>query len=144
MQSVAVVVFCSLPILRSWWIKVRFNSVQYNIRDLESKIYVPERNKLIVDTWMQYVRNKRTVVFCASVKHAEQIAAMFREQGIHAAAVSGSMKKSERMEFQERFVNREIQVLCVCDLLNEGWDCACKLPNSGKRLRVHLMRELSE
>lgn len=103
--------------------KVRFNSVQYNIRDLESKIYVPERNKLIVDTWMQYVRDKRTVVFCASVKHAEQIAGLFRGQNIKAAAVSGSMKKSERMEFQERFVNREIQVLCACDLLNEGWDC---------------------
>ena len=103
--------------------KVRFNSVQYNIRDLESKIYVPERNKLIVDTWMQYVQGKRTVVFCASVKHAEQIAQMFREQGIQAAAVSGNMKKSERMEFQEKFVNRQIQVLCACDLLNEGWDC---------------------
>ena len=103
--------------------KVRFNSVQYNIRDLESKIYVPERNKLIVDTWMQYVRDKRTVVFCASVKHAEQIAGLFRDQNIKAAAVSGSMKKSERMEFQKQFVNREIQVLCACDLLNEGWDC---------------------
>ncbi|MBR4290181.1 MAG: DEAD/DEAH box helicase [Oscillospiraceae bacterium] len=103
--------------------KVRFNSVQYNIRDLESKIYVPERNKLIVDTWMQYVRDKRTVVFCASVKHAEQIAELFRAQGIRAAAVSDGMKKSERMEFQEKFVNREIQVLCACDLLNEGWDC---------------------
>ena len=103
--------------------KVRFNSVQYNIRDLESKIYVPERNKLIVDTWMQYVKDKRTVVFCASVKHAEQIAELFRAQGIHAAAVSGGMKKAERMEFQEKFVNREIQVLCACDLLNEGWDC---------------------
>ncbi|MBM6901316.1 hypothetical protein H6B10_16685, partial [Gemmiger formicilis] len=32
--------------------RVRFNSVQYNIRDLESKIYVPERNRLIVDTWL--------------------------------------------------------------------------------------------
>ena len=103
--------------------KVRFNSVQYNIRDLESKIYVPERNRLIVDTWLQYVRDKRTVVFCASVKHAEQIADMFRNEGIKAAAVSGGMKKSERMEFQEKFVNREIQVLCACDLLNEGWDC---------------------
>lgn len=29
--------------------RVRFNSVQYNIRDLESNIYVPERNRLIVD-----------------------------------------------------------------------------------------------
>lgn len=103
--------------------KVRFNSVQYNIRDLESKIYVPERNRLIVDTWLQYVRDKRTVVFCASVKHAQQIAELFREQGISAAAVSGGMKQSERREFQDKFVNREIQVLCACDLLNEGWDC---------------------
>lgn len=103
--------------------KVRFNSVQYNIRDLERKIYVPERNKLIVDTWLQYVKNKRTVVFCASVKHAEQIAALFNEAGIKAEAVSGGMKPSERREFQDRFVNRDITILCACDLLNEGWDC---------------------
>lgn len=103
--------------------KVRFNSVQYNIRDLESKLYVPERNRLIVETWLQYVRNKRTVVFCASVKHAQQIAELFQEQGINAAIVSGGMKQSERKEFQARFVKREIQVLCACDLLNEGWDC---------------------
>ena len=100
--------------------KVRFNSVQYNIRDLESKIYVPERNRLIVDTWLQYVRDKRTVVFCASVKHAEQIAELFREAGIKATSVSGGMKQSERKEFQDKFVSREIQVLCACDLLNEG------------------------
>lgn len=103
--------------------KVRFNSVQYNIRDLESKIYVPERNRLIVDTWLQYVQGKRTVVFCASVKHAEQIVELFREADIRAASVSGGMKQSERKEFQDKFVNREIQVLCACDLLNEGWDC---------------------
>ena len=103
--------------------RVRFNSVQYNIRDLESKIYVPERNRLIVDTWLQYVRDKRTVVFCASVRHAEQIAELFRQAGVSAAAVSGGMKPAERREFQDRFVRREILVLCACDLLNEGWDC---------------------
>jgi len=103
--------------------KVRFNSVRYNIRDLESKIYVPERNRLIVDTWLQYARGRRTVVFCASVWHAEEIAALFREAGVSAAAVSGGMKRSEREEFQERFVRRKNQVLCACDLLNEGWDC---------------------
>ena len=103
--------------------RVRFNSVQYNIRDLESKIYVPERNRLIVDTWLQYVRNKRTVVFCASVRHAEEIAELFRQAGVSAAAVSGGMKPAERREFQDRFVRREILVLCACDLLNEGWDC---------------------
>ena len=103
--------------------KVRFNSIQYNIRDLENKIYVPERNRLIVDTWLQYAQGRRTVVFCASVKHAEQIADLFHQAGIPAAAVSGGMKRTERKEFQDKFVSREIQVLCACDLLNEGWDC---------------------
>jgi superfamily II DNA or RNA helicase len=102
---------------------VRFNSIQYNIRDLESKIYVPERNRLIVDTWLDYVKNKRTIVFCASVKHAEQITEMFLTEGIPAAAVSGGMKQSDRKEFHDRFVRKEVQVLCACDLLNEGWDC---------------------
>lgn len=103
--------------------KVRFNSVQYNIRDLESKIYVPERNRLIVDTWLQYVKDRRTVVFCASVRHAEEIAALFADAGVAACAVSGSMKASERQEHLVKFAAGEIKVLCACDLLNEGWDC---------------------
>lgn len=103
--------------------KVRFNSVQYNIRDLDVKICVTERNQLIVDTWLDYVKDKRTVVFCASVKHAEQIAELFRAAGVTAIAVSGSMKTSERNEQLAKFASGEIKVLCACDLLNEGWDC---------------------
>ncbi|MBR2885925.1 MAG: DEAD/DEAH box helicase family protein [Clostridia bacterium] len=103
--------------------KVRFNSVQYNIRDLDVKICVTERNKLIVDTWLEYVKNRRTVVFCASVKHAEQIAQLFKDADITAVAVSGSMKTSERNEQLSKFANGDTKVLCACDLLNEGWDC---------------------
>ena len=103
--------------------KVRFNSVQYNIRDLDVKICVTERNQLIVDTWLKYVKNKRTVVFCASVKHAEQVAELFKSAGINALAVSGSMKTSERNEQLAKFADGKINVLCACDLLNEGWDC---------------------
>lgn len=103
--------------------KVRFNSVQYNIRELESKIYVPERNTLIVDTFMEYVGTKRTVIFCASVRHAEQISAMIRDRGGNSAAVSGNMKASERKEYLAKFQKGEIKALCACDLLNEGWDC---------------------
>ncbi len=103
--------------------KVRFNSVQYNIRDLDVKICVTERNQLIVDTWLEYVKNRRTVVFCASVKHAEQIAQLFKDAGVAAVAVSGSMKTSERNEQLAKFANGDTKVLCACDLLNEGWDC---------------------
>ncbi len=97
--------------------------MQYNIRDLDVKICVTERNKLIVDTWLDYVEDKHTVVFCASVKHAEQIVELFRMTGVAAIAVSGSMKTSERNEQLAKFASGEIKVLCACDLLNEGWDC---------------------
>ena len=103
--------------------QVRFNSVQYNVRDLDVKICVTERNALIVKTWLDYVKDKRTVVFCASVRHAEQIAALFKEKGVSAEAVSGRMKTSERKELLAKFAKGELKVLCACDLLNEGWDC---------------------
>lgn len=103
--------------------RVRFNSIQYNIKDLDEKIFVPERNKLIVDTWLEYVKNKRTVIFCASVNHAQQIATLFQNEGVAAVAVSGSMKTSERNEHLAKFAKGDISILCACDLLNEGWDC---------------------
>ena len=103
--------------------KVRFNSVRYNIRDLESKIFVPDRNNLIVDTFMEYVSDKRTVIFCASVKHAEEIASKIRERGVPAQAVSGGMKQSDRGTILAKFKRGDIKALCACDLLNEGWDC---------------------
>lgn len=102
---------------------VRFNSVRYNIRDLESKIFVPERNTLIADTFIKYVKDKRTVIFCASVKHAAQIAGLITDRGVKAYAVSGSMKASERNEYLAAFKKGTIKVICACDLLNEGWDC---------------------
>lgn len=103
--------------------KVRFNSFQYNIRDLESKLYLPERNQLIVDTWIEYVRDKRTIIFCASVAHAEDIASALRDRGVAAQAVSGGMKSSQRRAFTDSFARGQLTVLCACDLLNEGWDC---------------------
>ena len=61
---------------------VRINGIKYNSQDLESKLFLPERNNIIVNTYLNYVKNKKTVVFCASVSHAEEIARLFKENGI--------------------------------------------------------------
>lgn len=101
---------------------VRINGIKYYAQDLESKLFVPERNKLIAETYLNYVRDKKTVVFCASVHHAQEISALFKEKGIHCEAVSGSMKARERAKILDCYENGDTQVLCACDLLNEGWD----------------------
>ncbi|QGT99770.1 DNA/RNA helicase [Candidatus Syntrophocurvum alkaliphilum] len=101
---------------------VRINGIKYNMQDLESKIYVPERNKLIVDTYLKYVKNKKTVIFCASVKHAQEIAELLQTAGVKARPISGQDKLNYRNSILEEYENGNVNVLCACDLLNEGWD----------------------
>lgn len=101
---------------------VRINGFRYNLLDLESKIQMPGRNQLIVDTYREYVKDRPTVVFCMSVKHAQELAELFQAQGIDAHSVSGSTNPAERRRILEQYESGKIPVLCACDLLNEGWD----------------------
>src|SRR5665648_360273 len=101
---------------------VRINGINYYSQDLESKLFVPERNKLLAETYLNYVKDKKTVVFCASVRHATEISELFKQHGIKSEAVSGSLKSSERSRILDQYENGDIHVLCACDLLNEGWD----------------------
>lgn len=101
---------------------VRISGFKYNSQDLESTIRVPGRNQLIVDTYCEYVKDKPTVVFCASVKHAEEIAELFQQAGINAMCISGGTKATERKQILADYESGKLPVLCACDLLNEGWD----------------------
>ena len=101
---------------------VRINGIKYNALDLESKLFIPERNQLIVNTYLKYVKGRKTVIFCASIDHAARIAQMLRESGIYAESVSGRDKVDVRDGILKKYETGSIDVLCACDLLNEGWD----------------------
>lgn len=103
--------------------KVRFNQVQYNRQDIEERILIPTRDQLIVDTYESHVRSRKAVVFCVNVRHGENIAELFRKRGISARSVSGRMPTGEREECMKAYRAGRVDVLCACDILNEGWDC---------------------
>lgn len=102
--------------------RVKINGVNYNYRDLDNCVHVPERNRLIVQTYLTHVPEEKAVVFCASVKHAEEVAHLFRESGVSAQVVEGRMKKQVREVVLDDYHWGKIKVLCACDILNEGWD----------------------
>ena len=101
---------------------VLINGIKYNSQDLESKLFIPERNQLIVDTYLKYVNGKKTVIFCASVDHAAEIAKLLRDNGVKAEAVSGRDRVEIRDKILKDYETGSTNVLCACDLLNEGWD----------------------
>lgn len=101
---------------------VRINGIKYNSQDLESKLFIPERNQLIVDTYLRYVNGKKTVIFCASVDHAAEIEKLLRDSGVKAEAVFGRDRVEVREKILKDYETGSTNVLCACDLLNEGWD----------------------
>lgn len=103
--------------------RVRFNQVQYNRRDIEETVLVPSRDRLIVETYKDHVPGRKAVAFCVNVRHGEDLAERFREEGVPARSVSGRMSKTDRKVCLDAFARGEVRVLCACDLLNEGWDC---------------------
>jgi len=68
------------------------------------------------------LRSVRAIAFCASVEHAEFMAKALTTRGLPALAVHGNTLSAERSEAPRRLREREVNVLCTCDLYNEGVD----------------------
>ncbi len=102
--------------------RIRFNGSDYRASELEERISVPERNRLIVETYTGHVNGKPGVTFCVNVTHAEEMAQLYSKMGVSAASVSGRMNRKQQDAILARYERGELQMLCACDLLNEGWD----------------------
>ncbi len=102
--------------------KVRFNGVDYRSSDLGNALQIPDRDRMIVETYINHAIGKRAVCFCINVSHAERMAALFEQHNIVAAYVSGRMSDKQKDEVLEAYRAGTVHVLCACDILNEGWD----------------------
>lgn len=74
--------------------------------------------------------NRQAIAYCTSVKHSEQTAEMFNENGITAASIDGGMSIKERNKRMDMFRSGEVQILCNCNLISEG----VTLPNASVAL----------
>lgn len=74
--------------------------------------------------------NRQAIAYCTSVKHSEQTAKMFNDNGISAVSIDGSMSQKERNKKTDMFRNGKVQILCNCNLISEG----VTLPNASVAL----------
>lgn len=95
----------------------------FNLGQLADAVNTTSRNQVIVDSYLEHSPGKCAVAFCVDVQHALDLAAMFNQAGIKAAAVYGDMPKEERRQLLKDFRTGKIQVLANCQILTEGFDC---------------------
>lgn len=89
----------------------------YTGNDARVDLVVAQLRRRVVDP-----TRTRALAFCASVEHAEYMASALTRRGIPALAVHGQTGDGARADAPRRLRDREVNVLCTCDLYNEGVD----------------------
>ena len=97
-------------------------------------------NLAVADLYKVRFKDLPGVVYTAGVRHAHNVAAAFRDQGIKAQAVSGETPKRELTRVLAAYERGEIDVLCNAQLLAEGWNspratvCMHLAPTASRRI----------
>jgi hypothetical protein len=94
----------------------------YNLKQLSAVFSKKPLVGHIVEHWLQRAEGRQTIVAATSLAHGAMIAAEFREHGVAAETIDGTMSNTQRADILARFGRREYPVLVQCELLIEGID----------------------
>ena len=79
-------------------------------------------NQKVVDEWMDKAHDRKTIVFCSTIKHAQDLCEEFTDAGVVAATVTGDTPKDEREEILNDLAHGDMQVVVNVAVLTEGFD----------------------
>ena len=76
----------------------------------------------VIRHWKEKAGDRKTVVFCATVDHATNVADAFNAAGVEAVMVHGDLADGERKAALARFEKGSAMVVVNVSVLTEGWD----------------------
>lgn len=103
------------------------NSGEYNEAAIENAINVKKRNLAAVMLYKRLFMGKRLVLYCNSIKHALNVAELFRNEGIDVEAVWGEQKNTKagakaQAQTLQNLKTGQIKGVANDKLLIAGWD----------------------
>ena len=75
-----------------------------------------------IEHYKKHLNGAPTLAFCNSIKHAENVAELFRAAGYRAASIDGKMTAKDRKERTRDFAAGQLNIMPSCDLISEGYD----------------------
>ena len=79
-------------------------------------------NQIVVNEWLDKAKGRKTVVFCSTVAHAEDLCEEFVNRGIIAKIVTGNTDKADRRKILEDLSSGDTEVVVNVSVLTEGFD----------------------
>src|SRR6478735_8909182 len=96
--------------------------LDYDEEELAEAIDIEERNALVARSIQELARDRRTIAFCVTVRHAKHLAHALNALGIPTGIVYGAMPSAARAEALAEFREGRTQVLTNVGVLTEGFD----------------------
>jgi superfamily II DNA or RNA helicase len=95
----------------------------FKIDELANAVDTPERNKLVVDSYVKYGLGRQGLAFACETQHAIHLNEAFLAQGIRSAIVVSNKDVTEdKQEVVASFKRRELDVLVNINILSTGFD----------------------
>ena len=102
--------------------EVRKTASDFDMADVEKIMNRRAINKRVVEEWKDKAGDRKTIVFCSTIRHAEDVCEEFVEQGIVARVVTGDTPKVIRQEILSDLATGDVQVVVNVAVLTEGFD----------------------
>lgn len=77
----------------------------------------------VVNAYKKHAEGRKSLVFCASIAHAEETRKQLREVGVRCEVLTGRDNDRERAGVEQQFRDGRLDALINVDLFGEGYDC---------------------
>jgi superfamily II DNA or RNA helicase len=102
--------------------KIKTTAGDYDKKEIFDAFSKPSITGSAIESWRKYAEDLPTVVFCINIKHAEDIAGLFKMVGHTAEVVHGELDKTERKASLNRLRTGETKIITSVDIISEGTD----------------------
>lgn len=101
---------------------IKTSNGDFAVGELSDTINTSERNELIVNAYDNLAKDRKAIIFCATVEHAHDVRDAFLSRDIPAGCVVGATDKQEREKLFRDFSEGQIKVLTNVGVATEGYD----------------------
>lgn len=102
--------------------QVRRTATDFDMTEVEAILNKTPITDAVIRHWREKAGDRKTIVFCSTVAHAQCVADAFLAAGIRAVLIHGELSDAERKVRLAEFETGDAQVVVNVAVLTEGYD----------------------
>lgn len=101
---------------------VRVSGGDFVAEELSRAINTRDRNRLVVENYLELASGRKALVFAADLAHARDLTEMFKAYGASAGSISGDTPPHIRRSMLQSLRDGALKVVVNCMVFTEGFD----------------------